>query len=709
MAFVSHKDFQSLKKKVDTIVNQMGGLNYDMRQVVRAEILSNSKVIDQSQMQYGLYTALCVDTLDIWKQNRIRFYSPLFQNPQMKVEQLPWANAVSAMGGFDDTGLTWVPPAGSTVVIMFENGSRSSPYYLGTTWHRDRGPSGQHNWGYNINEYYKIWEGNRNGYLVGPDDGSQVLPPWNTENYNGFDLTSVIDFNSNPEAQRLLTYPNIYGFKTPEKHMIKMVDGDPKCNRKWKRFEIMSSCGNWIMLKDDHLHYAGQWAHPDCGGVVKEGETSCVEDAYTQNQIDNISSGGTVEEAQNTTDLSPESGKKLEENSCEGKKSNKKIIGGHPNTGSPRSTYYKKQIGSNPFFKQRQECRPYKGPPTPQNNSADLPQSGIQIQSISGHSFVMDDSVEEPSGSPTWDREFDFGCNNKYVGRSYWKSATGHSIELSDVEGEFGSDKGAIRGQDNYIRIKTATGNKIELNDHTQSEPDCKGCPPNIAGERRGILLQSTSNHIIQMSDEGNEQCGPCRVEGGNPVAKAKKAFVKIRSGYGLEMSFNDDSNQQTAENQSIQIYAPHKQNVNGPHIFRMQEATDPSPGLVFLRVGGNYINMTAINHYTIVGTNEDSSLIEFVTKYNLVYSKDAYMNITDTSHLFLAKDKIILLAGTDCPDPEGGPAGPCLAPVCVLKDGAIRASDRVFASASPDATVLSMFQLKPFYKEPPTTPPTTG
>jgi hypothetical protein len=156
MTFVSHKDFQSLKKKVDTIVNQMGGLNYDMRQVVRAEILSNSKVIDQSQMQYGLYTALCVDTLDIWKQNRIRFYSPLFQNPQMKVEQLPWANAVSAMGGFDDTGLTWVPPAGSTVVIMFENGSRSSPYYLGTTWHRDRGPSGQHTWGYNINEYYKI-------------------------------------------------------------------------------------------------------------------------------------------------------------------------------------------------------------------------------------------------------------------------------------------------------------------------------------------------------------------------------------------------------------------------------------------------------------------------------------------------------------------------------------------------------------------------
>lgn len=702
MAFAPKEEFESLKKKVDTIINQMGGINYDMRQVVRAEILSNSKVVDQSQMQYGIYTALCVDTLDIWKQNRIRFYSPLFQNPQMKVEQLPWANAISSMGGFDDSGLTWVPPAGSTVVIMFENGNRAAPYYIGTTWHRDRGPNGQHSWGYNIDEFYKIWEGKRNGYLVGPDDGSQVLPPWNTENYNGFDLTSIVDFNSNPEAQRLLTYPNIYGFKTPEKHMIKMVDGDPKCNRKWKRFEIMSSCGNWIMLKDDHLHYAGQWAHPECGGVVKEGEVSCVEDAYTQGQIEGISAGGSTTPDENTTDLSPESGKKLEENGCEEKKSNKKIIGGHPNTGSRNTTYYKKQIGSNPFFKHRQECRPYKGPPTPQNNSADLPQSGIQIQSISGHTFVMDDSVEEPSGSPTWDREFDFGCNNKYVGRTYWKSATGHIIEMSDIEGESGGDKGGIRGRDNYIRIKTATGNKIELNDHTQSEADCKGCPPNIAGENRGITIQSTCNHTIQMIDEGNEQCGPCRIEGGTPVPKAKKAYVKIRSGYGLEMEFNDSSNQEKAENQSIQLRCPHKENNYGPHIFRMEERADPQPGLVFLRVGGNYMNLTALDHITIVGTNEDASLIEYVTKYNLVFSKDAYLNITDNSHLFLAKDKILLLAGQDCPDPEGGPAGPCLAPVCVLKDGAIKASDRVFATTSPDSTVLNIFQLKPFYKPPP-------
>lgn len=793
MGLATSKEVEDLKNRISTIESQMGGLRYDVRDVVRAEIVQNATVIDQSQMQYGLYTALCIDTVDIWKQNRIRFFSPLFHLPSMKIQELPWAHAISNMGGFDDCGMTWIPPAGSTVCILFENGSRSSPYYIGTTWHRNRGPDGKHTWGFNINEYYKIWEGTRKGYLVGPDDGSQVLPPWNTENYNGFDLTSGVDFSQNPEAQRLITYPNIYGFKTPEKHMIKMVDGDPKCNRKWKRFEIMSSCGNWIMLKDDHLHYAGQWAHPECGGVVKEGETSCVEDAYNQSQIDKYRSGlgqnaataantkrvsdilvgepttiiskkhglvdgqllylkdtnsippvdgfynvrvtgpdsftipfdsrggvngnsgswqpkETTESAQqdfaaaNVEDLTPQSGKKLEETSCDDKESNRKIIGGHPRTPTYKTKHFKSQIGSNPYFKHRQECRPYRGSSTPQNNAVDLPQSGIQIQSISGHTFVMDDSVEEPSGEPKWDREFDFGCNNKFVGRTYWISATGHSIEMSDVEGQKDTE-GGIRGADNYIRIKSATGNSIELNDHTESQPNCKACPPNIAGKSRGIQLKSTSNHVIQMCDEGNEQCGPCRVGGGTPVPKAKKAFVKIRSGYGLEMSFNDDSNQQTAENQSIQIFSPMTGNAQGPHIMRFQEAPADLPGFVFLRVAGNYLCTTNINHITIVG-NEDykGSMVEYVTNLKLVYTKDAYINITETSHLFLAKDKIILGAGEDCPPPEGveQEPGPCILPVLVLKNGAIAASDRVFASASPAASVLSIFQLKPFFKEPP-------
>lgn len=725
MGIANQEYVELLERRIASLENRIGGVSYDMKAVARAELVSNSSVVEQSEMQFGLYTGLCIETIDIWKQNRIRWFSPLFHNQEMTIKELPWANAVSSLGGFDDCGVTWVPPAGSTVCIMFENGNRASPYYIGTTWHRNRGPDGQHNWGFPIKEYQDIWDGKRNGYLVGPNDGSQVFPPWNTENYNGFDLSSLVDFADNPEAQKLITYPNIYGFKTPEKHMIKMVDGDPKCNRKWKRFEIMSSRGNWIMMKDDHLHYAGQWAHPDCGGVTP-GEVSCVEGADTLSQQDKLKSGFGIQgltteqegvatikdvndsqKAANLTDITPKSGKKKEEVPCSGKTSNSKIIGGHPSTGSPKTKYYKSQVGANPFFKHRQECRPFKGPDTPQNNVCDLPQTGIQLMSISGHTLVFDDSVEEPSGEPTWDKEFDFGCNDHYVGRTYWKSATGHRIEMSDVEGPQGDDGAKLRSKDNGIILITATGNRIELNDHTESQKDCPGCPPNTAGEMRGIHLQSTSNHTFDMVDEANEQCAPCRMDGGIPIAKAKKAFVRLRTGYGLEMSFNDDHSQEETEQQFIQIFAPQKDNVErGPHIHRYQEAKT-GPGLVFLRVGGNYVNSTYDNHTTIVGDEElnPSDLVEIVTRTNLVYTKDVYTNVTDKMHLFVAKEVILLLAGEDCV-PGGSCCGgpePCFGAVVVYDfcTGAIKISDRVFASTSGNSEQVSIFQLAPFMKAP--------
>lgn len=724
MTFADQNHVEMLERRLKSIENRLGGISYDMRAIAKQELVSNSTTVQQAEMQFGMYTALCIETIDIWKQNRIRFYCPLFHDPKQTVKKLPWANAVSSLGGFDDSGCTWVPPAGSTVCIMFENGNRASPFYIGTTWHRNRGPDGQHNWGYNIEEYYKIHEGKRNGYLVGPNDGSQVFPPWNTENYNGFDLSSLVDFASNPEAQRLITYPHIYGFKTPQKHYIKMVDGDAKCNYKWKRFEIMSSCGNWIMMKDDHLHYSGQWAHPECGGNIVDGETSCIEGSSVYSLQDTLQ-GGFVEitddirqQLANIADATPKDGKKKEELDCEGKRSNIKIIGGHPATGNPDTKYYKSQIGANPFFKHKQECRPYKGAPTPQNNMCDLPQSGIQIMSISGHTFVMDDSVEEPSKEPSWDREFDFGCNDHYVGRTYWRSATGHLIEMSDVESPPGDNGSNLRGKDNYIKILTATGNSIELNDHTESQINCPGCPPNIGGSERGIHLRSTSNHTIDMVDEANEQCGSCRMDGGVPVAKAKKAFVRIRTGYGLEMSFNDTSSQEDTQNQYVQIFCPQKDNSDGgpgggapgggrgPHIHRYQEAFS-GPGLVFLRVGGNYVVSTFDNHYTVVGDEEKNpaDLVEVVTKMNVVYTKDNYMNLSDKKHLFLAKEIILLLAGQDIPNPNNNcELGPNFGSVIVYdySTGCVRLSDRVFASTSSQARQLSIFDLEPFRKCPP-------
>ncbi len=662
----------NIDERIRDLEARFENIGKTMGKLVRSEFEEKFKSPIQDSTLFGLFTAMCVDTIDPWKQNRVRFFSPFLHNPNAPVKSLPFANSVSAMGGFDDCGLNWVPPAGSTLGIIFEHGFRGAPYYLGTIWHRNRGPEGEHNWNFNIKEYYEIHEGHRKGYLTGSNTGSQVLPPWNTESYNGNDIDSLVDFELDPDAQKRITFPNIYGFKTPQKHMVKMVDGDYKCNHRSKRLELQSSGGHHLIMKDDHIHDCSAYTHTSCGA---EGpQLDCVDDE-----------GNPIE-----LDLT-----------CDGESSDSTILGGHPST----STNPTSNQGSNPFFKHENECRPYKGPGTPQNNKCELPQSGIQILSTSGHSFGMDDSVEEPSGIPNWERStepFDFGCNDKYVGRTFWVSATGHRIEMSDIESD-----SQLRGEENYIRILSASGNKIELNDHTTGQADCPGSPPNVAGSKRGITLTSTSNHVIQMIDEDNEQSGPCRKEGGEPINKSTKAFISIRSGYGLEISLNDFQRESSIEapgsqeetiNQNIEIIAPQKDNeLRGPHIIRLQEKPD-GPGQIFVRAGGTFVCSTYDDHLTIVGDKEDNpaNKLTFVSKNKINITTDFYWHKAD--RIALQADKIILLmAGLDCPTPTGELA-PCVLPVLVLGPKGIQISDRVFASASPSAGCASIFHLTPFH-----------
>ena len=663
--------------RLKVLENRFSELGYDMTALVQSEYKKKWKIKPQAETMYGLFTALCVDTIDPWKQGRVRFFSPLTHNPNVPVKSLPFAYPISSAGGFDDCGMTWVPPAGSTLCIVYENGSRNSPFYIGTTWHRDRGPDGKHNWAYNIDEYYKIHEGHRKGYLVGPNDGSQVFQPWNTEMYNGFDIDSIQDFENDPEAQRKITYPNIYGWKTPQKHTWKNVDGDYKCNHKFKRMEFLSSCGNHMIFKDDHLHNSGDWAHPNCG--VSGSELDCID-----------------------ADGNPK-----EKTECEGEKSNSTILGGHPST--PEGTTYglESNTGSNPYFKHENECRPYRGVGTPMNNKVELPQTGVQITSISGQVFRMDDSVEEPSGIPDWERglrPFDYGCNNKFLGHIVLLSSTGHEFRISDVE-----EDSQLRGDKNFMRLKTATGNLIELNDHTVGKKDCPGCPPNLAGNKRGIALVSTSNHHIMMIDEENEQCSPCRMdngevqwnaEGSQNTAKAKKAFIRLRSGYGLEILMKDEASQEETQEQHIQIFCPQKDNEErGPHIMRFQEKPS-GPGFVFLRVGGNYICSTYDNHYTSVGDKEKnpSDKVVIVSKNTLIDTDKFYFNVAEI-HAFMADKIILLMAGKDC-EPKGeGECIPCVWPVLCLSPKGITISDRVFVSASPDAQCAHIMHLMPFHQ----------
>jgi hypothetical protein len=200
------------------------------------------------------------------------------------------------------------------------------------------------------------------------------------------------------------------------------------------------------------------------------------------------------------------------------------------------------------------------------------------------------------------------------------------------------------------------------------------------------------------MVDNTNKQCSPARKNGGTPINSSNKAFVKIRTGYGLEMSFNDDFDQKSMDKQYIQIYCPRIGGEGGPHIHRYQEA---DPGLIFLRSGGYHIKSTYKDDISIIGDPNErpSDKIEIISKVKLVYSKDFYLNLTDKSHIFIAKQVIVLLAGSDCPIPGSNTKGGCIAPVLVYKSGCVKISDRVFASCSQDAPTASIFMLKPFAK----------
>jgi len=663
--------------------------------------------------RFGIYSAICVSTFDVWKQNRIQWFSPIFDDPTSEVSKLPWALPVSNFGGFDDSGSSWIPPSGSTVIIAFEGGNNGAAYYLGTTWCRERGPGLLSFFNIPIEEYNQLYANKRTGYLCGPNDGSQVFPPWNTESYNGYDIDSIQQLSQDPTILARMTYPNIYGFKTPEKHMVKMVDGDGKCNRKWKRIEIMSGNGNWMMFKDDHLHYAGQWAHPTCVGNEKDGDTSCVV-GVPNPPIFDINSIPTNETSIDFSTNAPETPPTYQQSEKSGCSSSDRstIIGGEPDTQIRNS-----QIGRNPFFKQESECRPYKGPQTPQNNRCDLPQTGIQILSISGHTFVMDDSVNQPRGNMEWDRSvqpFDFGCDNKFAGRTYWKSTTGHTIEMNDLERIEGSTD-QVRSDENGIKLKSALGNQIFLCDAVDG-PKCDG----RASAGQGIRMISTSQHQFIMSDEGNERSYACRREGAIPLANANAAYMQLRTGYGLQITLNDSPSQKETQGQSIDIIAPQKTIENGsrPHVIQLQEGYPDvaESGYIQVRSGGNLFLYAKENALELI----EGHKIVYVKTNRLDYTENNFFHIGRGNHVVKVDQKIYLLAGRDYPPPppnvnnpsppenelqptlnqatnqataaNAGECVPGVFPVLVLMpNGCIKASDRVYASCSNAGSAIGL------------------
>lgn len=744
-----------IEQRLRKLEEFMGDAAYDTRNAVRSELYQRQRLDFQQTGCPHLFSALCVNTLDPMAEGQVQFYTPAITLPGTPVDSLPWAYPISTFGGFDDSGVSWVPPAGSKLALFCENGDINQAYYVGTFWTTTRGVAAgnqsqgdeQSNselpptddsrndlWGYQVPEYDCIWEGTRDGYLLGSNRGDQVKMPWNTDNYQTKDWDTKDDFDPNPESNQFITYPHIHGFKTPGKHYWKGQDGDHRCNDRWSHLEMASGRGNRIMFKDDHLHPAAQWAF---SGDLNSGDSG--------NTLDTENANPCYEPLDDFTDCKTPN----EQTDCQDPNNPEQGANSQSDANSQSSSTISKQEFANAFFKRKEEMRFFKAVDALaqyQNPVCELKQSGIQMQSIGGIQLVMDDSVDQPQGKPDWRLDFDFGCNDVTKAKFFIRSQTGHGFYMDDEE-----DDTLIRSKNNGIRAFTAAGNRFEMLDHTLGDKES----PQEAGEKRGIFMKSTSQHVLEFHDEGNQQYSLPRkhpefdeTTGELPditEARANKAFILLRSGYGLQLRMDDSFSQENTEQQYIQLLAPQRDNTErGPHQMVFQEKPE-GPGLVMLRAGGVYYRSSFDDAIEVVGDEnnpEPANKFVQVTGSYIVDVDDYYFNHNDLT-IFQAEKYVILFAGRDCPEP-GNPAetaaaanqtalgnaqiaaasnaagqpnqfplnkGPCLYPVVVGKDPFVcpftnyihygimsdpsdpthtkllynSLSDRVFASASQD------------------------
>ena len=111
---------EDLEIRLKKLENKFYDLKDSNQRTVQSEIKRKWINPTQNYTTNGVIRGICLNTIDPWKKNRIQFFTPFFDKINTPVEKLPWAEPISAMGGFDDCGLVWVPPAGSIVMLVLK-------------------------------------------------------------------------------------------------------------------------------------------------------------------------------------------------------------------------------------------------------------------------------------------------------------------------------------------------------------------------------------------------------------------------------------------------------------------------------------------------------------------------------------------------------------------------------------------------------------
>jgi len=181
-----------------------------------------------------------------------------------------------------------------------------------------------------------------------------------------------------------------------------------------------------------------------------------------------------------------------------------------------------------------------------------------------------------------------------------------------------------------------------------------------------------------------------------------------------MTLDLVDNGSQEKTQFQYMRLISPQRDNTKrGPHFMLMAEQPT-GPGTLYLRAGGNLIQSSCDNSVEFVGYEQkDGKFVDNPASKITFVSDKKYEQIKDYSYtganrvIYNAQRDIILLSGRDYDlpkDKNGKPQGkgPGCFPVVVFVPGSngggvLKISDRIFASCSPQAPTVSIYNMRPY------------
>jgi hypothetical protein len=241
--------------------------------------------------------------------------------------------------------------------------------------------------------------------------------------------------------------------------------------------------------------------------------------------------------------------------------------------------------------------RPFNG------HKIELKHAGMQLQSVGGARIIFSDETEFPIEENEWNSGW--SPRGRFRSFTALQSITEHTILLRDHE-----HTRNMRSDTDGIFAITATGNYIGLRDHTIGQR---------GGPKRGIIIWSTSNHTIELNDYTVKNTSPRKGSGtvdhhtGYHTPNAKRAYIRIRSGWGQVFEMNDLGSQENNANQFILLRNHNKitDDCNGPPWNYIRMECVRSRKLFTIYGAGNFVINVCRNALRLVQKGDDVVYVE--------------------------------------------------------------------------------------------------